>query len=48
METNRKTQVTVRMDEEMTAWIDERVETNIFGSRGHALLYAMSRLMEED
>ena len=41
-----KTRVSARVDDELIAWVDEQVENKIFGTRSHALNYALLQLKQ--
>ncbi len=43
-----KRQVTVNLDEETIAWIDEKIKDKKFATRSHGLEYAIDHLMKEE
>ena len=41
-----KLKVSVTVDEELMAWIDEKVKRGIYASRSHAIRFALLELMK--
>jgi len=48
MKGGKKTKITVSLDKELLKWVDERIREKKFGSRSHAVEYALYRLMRSE
>jgi len=44
----RKIPISVTLNEDQLAWIDQHVDSNRFATRSHAIVYALTHLMREE